>query len=496
MGEPWGAADDDALCLVALKIPLLKRGSLAKSCKRGRRIVRRALGEELNLVDEQVGAFLDVMGGENVFITGGAGVGKSHLLKAIIKYLPPKGLAVTASTGCAAAVIGAATFHSTLSLGLGKAPTHAIVRNICDNRWAYQRLREMRTLVIDEVGMLDAALFDKAGLVVGGVRRNYGNNHASLISNAQLTCPFDTVQLVLCGDFCQLPPVNVEENKWLFQARCWKDLDIRTHVLTHVHRQQDVRFIKVLQRMRKGVGTVEDHKYILHNSAEVPPPGALKLFATNAPADNFNEMMLYDLGGRFHPFSSIDSGAHANVTEEQLEGMLKNCPAPKRLIIKENARVMCLRNISEHLVNGSLGTVEAVTPCYDEHQILHHVNVDVLFDGQLGAEPFKHRFSTHIPGEPASPENLFTVMGQDQRKLAQRIQLPLRLAWACSIHKSQGMSLDKVSIDFSRTFADGQAYVALSRVKTLAGAYLKGLSLKMMRMAASAALEFYEGDEL
>ena len=108
-------ADDDALILVALKIPLKKRAAFAMICRRTRRIMRRALGEEPNLVDEQVEAFFDVMRGENVLITGGAGVGKSHLLKAIIKYLPQKGLAVTASTGCAAAVIGAATFHSTAS---------------------------------------------------------------------------------------------------------------------------------------------------------------------------------------------------------------------------------------------------------------------------------------------------------------------------------------------------------------------------------------------
>jgi ATP-dependent DNA helicase PIF1 len=477
---------------MVLYIPLKRRAAFAKTCRQGRRVARRALGQELSLVDEQVNAFLDVMCGENVFLTGGAGVGKSHLLKAIIKYLPQKGLAITASTGCAAAVIGAATFHSTLCLGLGSAPSHAIVRNICkDNRWAYQRLREMQTLIIDEVGMLTGNLFDKAGLVVGGVRRDYGRGHASVMSNAQLTCPFDTVQLVVCGDALQLAPVRVEDENWVWEAKCWKNLDFKTHVLTHVHRQQDVRFIECLQRMRKGKGTVGDHQYILGGAAEVPHKGSLQLFATNQPSDNHNEHMLTLLEGRFHPFSSIDSGNNPNVSDDVLQGQLKNCPAPKRLLIKEGARVMCLRNIDINLVNGSLGTVEAVTPCYDEHQVLHHVNVDVTFDGQLGAESFKHRFSTHIPGEPASPENLFTVTGQDNRKLAQRVQIPLKLAWAVSIHKSQGMSLDRVSIDFSRTFADGQAYTALSRVKTLAGAFVKGLTLRMMRMAAAEPLAFY-----
>lgn len=492
--EAWRAADDDAMTLVALKIPLRRRGALAKSCRRGRRIARRALGEELNLVEEQVSAFLDVMGGENVFITGGAGVGKSHLLKAIIRFLPKQGLAVTASTGCAAAVIGAATFHSTLALGMGGAPHYAIVKRICtDNRWAYARLREMSTLVIDEVGMLTGNLFDKAGLVVGGVRRDYGRGHSSMMSNAELTVPFDTVQLVLCGDGLQLPPVGVEENKWLWESKCWAGLDLKTHVLSHVHRQQDVRFIECLQRMRKGCGTVGDHQYLLQNSAPVPHEGSLQLFATNQPADNHNEHCLHLLEGRMHPFTGVDSGNTSNMPPDMLEGILKSCPAPKKLFIKVGARVMCLKNISDNLVNGTLGTVEAVAPCYDEHNVLHHVNVDVLFDGQLGEEPFKHRFSTHIPGEPAEPQNLFTITGQDQRKLAQRIQIPLRLAWAVSIHKSQGMSLDRVSIDFARTFADGQAYTALSRVKTLSGAYIRGLSLRMLKMAAPKALAFYAG---
>ena len=395
-------------------------------------------------MEEQINAFLDVMSGENVFITGGAGVGKSHLLKAIIRFLPKQGVAITASTGCAAAVIGAATFHSTLALGLGVPPTHVIVKKICtDNKWAHQRLREMRTLVIDEVGMLTGNLFDKAGLVVGGVRRDYVRSHGSMMSNAELTCAWDTVQLVLVGDALQLPPVGVEENKWIFEAKCWKELDLKTHILTHVHRQQDVSFIECLQRMRKGVGTHADHQYILCNSADVPPEGALKLFAINQTSDNYNEHCLHLLEGRFHPFSSIDTGHSPNVPEVQLEGQLKNCPAPKRLLIKIGARIMCLKNIHDKLVNGSMGTVEDVKPCYDEHGSLHHVNIDCTFDGQLGEEPFKHRFSTHIPGEPAAPENLFTVSGQDNRKIAQRVQIPLRLAWAVSIHKSQGMSIDR-----------------------------------------------------
>ena len=118
----WGTFPDDVLCQVVRHIHVRKRGATGMACRQGRRVMRLALGEELELVPEQVNCFLDVMSGENVFITGSAGVGKSHLLKAIIRFLPSKGLAITASTGCAAAVIGASTFHSSFSRNLERMP--------------------------------------------------------------------------------------------------------------------------------------------------------------------------------------------------------------------------------------------------------------------------------------------------------------------------------------------------------------------------------------
>lgn len=484
--------DDDTLVQIALKLPLRKRGWMGCVTKQLRRVVRRSIGEELGLVAEQVDAFTAAMNGENVFITGGAGVGKSHLLSKIMAHLPIHGLAVTASTGCAAAIIGAVTFHSTLALGLGKPPAPVIVRRIMDNKWAKARLYSLETLVVDEVAMLTGGLFDKAGAVVGNVRRNYGHTHGSLISNSHPTVPWDTVQLILCGDFLQLPPVDVATNGWLFDAKCWNRLDLKTHILKHVHRQQDRNFVEILQRMRFGRCTPADHAYLVGHSAQVEPEGALKLFATNAPSDACNHETLVGLEGRFHVFNAIDSGYVSSTPNEQIEQSLRHCPAPKQLLLKVNARVMCLRNVHTRLVNGSLGTVSTVYPVMNDNGDIKHVDVVVTFDGQLGEESFAHTFSTHAMDTPTRIENVFTVSGQANRTVATRIQIPLRLAWACSVHKSQGMSLSRVSIDFHRTFADGQAYVALSRAKTLESVYIRGLQLQHMQMADPKALAFYE----
>ena len=215
-------------------------------------------------------------------------------------------------------------------------------------------------------------------------------------------------------------------------------LGLKTHLLTHVHRQQDTKFIEILKRMRVGASTHSDLNHLVGNSAQVQCEHALKLFAVNAPANDENHNNLVKLPGPFHPFAAIDSANDPNVKEAYLQEMLKHCPAPKMLFIKEKARVMCLKNVDHRLVNGSLGTVKRVFPMYNSVNSLVQVGVMVEFDGNLGEDGFAHTFYTHRLGEQVDPANHFTIRGQNNKKLAQRIQLPLRLAWAVSIHQSQG----------------------------------------------------------
>ena len=171
------------------------------------------------------------------------------------------------------------------------------------------------------------------------------------------------------------------------------------------------------------------------------------------------------------------------------EHALDNCPAPKALYLCVGARVMCLKNLGANLVNGSLGRVVSVTLTFTGGK--PSVGIVVMFDGLLGSEPFSHTFKTHDPDAPDDMTNKFTVRGSDNKEKASRIQIPLRLAWACSIHKSQGMSLDRVVINFDRCFEDGQAYTALSRVRSLEGAWLLNLQFKHMGMVSKKAKQWY-----
>ena len=463
--------DDDALFIIVSHIDLKKRSKFAQTCKRFWNVANDCTKKQLNLSGEQWDCFLDVMRGKNVFITGAAGCGKSHLLKVIIRCLGREGVAVTASTGCAAAVIGASTFHSTCSIGLGKAPVKVIVNKIVkENYYAFRRMNELKTLIVDEVGMLTGSVFDKAGSVIGIIRRIFGSDYQSLMRNAELTVPFDTVQLVLCGDVLQLPPVDSEKEGWIFESKCWKTLDFRTHVLKQVHRQQDVKFIQVLQRARLGMATISDLSYLVHNSAKTPMENSLKLYAVNQKADEENETRLAQINEAVHRFDAIDSGMDANVPDSRVQEILKHCLAPRQLFLKKGARVMCLKNVNITLVNGSMGTVKDFSFSRDqgENGRIIQAHVTVEFDGQLGDSNFLHTFSTHMPGCEVDPNILFTIRGQNQKKLAQRIQIPLRLAWAVSIHKSQGKCTRNIALcienhDSHTTVCKNRRYVAVKR---------------------------------
>jgi ATP-dependent DNA helicase PIF1 len=416
------------------------------------------------------------------------GVGKSYTLKRIIQYLRPESYTVTSSTGCSAAIIGATTLHSALGLGLGTQPVMAYVKKITkENPHCYERIRCMRTLIIDEVSMLDGKFFDKAGTVVAHVRRNFTWD---LLANAAPSLAWDGMQLILCGDFMQLPPVKVRDNGWIFDAKCWAELGFKNHLLTMIHRQHgDGPFAEILARMRMGQSTAADLAYVQANSAPEPPEGALQLFAVNAPADHVNEAKMRELVNvdrqTPHKFTAIDAGP---------KHLLAHSPAPKELWLCKNARCICLKNIDVGIANGSLGTVQDLVPVHAPGTTtVTGCRISVLFDGVMGGEPILYTFSTYDPEVPNERVLKFSIRGSKDLEVASRIQIPLRLAWACTIHRSQGMSLNKVIIDFDRVFETGQSYTALSRVTTLAGCFIKNLTLARMRCASHKSLAWYNG---
>lgn len=482
-GSPFYGAADDELAQVWAWLDVREGARLAQLSKQAARVSALGLGLALQLAPEQVRCFLDAMRGESIFVTGGAGCGKSHTIGTIVQHLRPGSFTVASSTGCSAALIGAATLHSVLGLGIGGRTPADCASRLRGQKESYARLKQVRTLIVDECSMLDGATFDRAGEVMAIVR---GKVLPMVL--------WGDVQVIVVGDLMQLPPVEVDSKRWVFDSAAWKALAPKVHILTHVHRQSgDPQFADVLARVRVGTTTAADVEYLKANSAPQPTAEALQLFARNEPADQLNAQRFKALlarGKRAYRFCAIDSGS-----KQQL---LDKCPAPKELFLCEGARVMCLRNlISGQLTNGTTGTVKAVTsvvdPGYAGTQTVTGATVTVTFDGLVGDAPFDYEFRTYSPGAARADAVHYEFTTMDGEKLlAQRIQLPIRLAWAVSIHKAQGCSLERVSIDFAGIFSVGQGYVALSRCKTLAGIHLKGLQLRHLRMASARALRWYE----
>eukprot|EP01132_Coremiostelium_polycephalum_P005078 gene5078-6321_t len=400
---------------------------------------------------------LIVQGEKNVFFTGSAGTGKSFILKHLVNRLRkkyPKSVFVTAATGIAAVNIGGVTLHSFAGIKLGVGTAQKLAVEILQSKKSCQKWLEAKVLIIDEVSMIDAELFEKLDSIGKLVR---GNN-----------LPFGGIQLVLLGDFFQLPPVY---GNYAFESRAWKKCIDLSLELTTVMRQKDETFIKILNGIR--VGLVSEDTVNILDKCSKPldiTNGILptKLYATNAHVDDENNLELQSLKGEATEFIAVDSG------HKDLIALLdKDCPAPQKLVLKVGAQVVLLRKLPNNpsLVNGSRGVVVGFVKnrAKSKHKnwigTNTHLPVVLFNDGQKVTVP---------PSE-------FGVWNENK---AFRTQLPLKLAWALTIHRAQGMTLDKVECKLSETFAPGQAYVALSRVKTLEGLYLKEFAKKSIKTSS------------
>lgn len=368
--------------------------------------------------------------GMSVCYTGCAGTGKSYLLRAIVDVLPKKTTWVTAMTGVAAMNIGGRTLHSRTGMGLANQPAETIVRKM------RQRVRDAwvhacTTIIIDEISMMSRELFEKIDDVARRVRKNDG--------------PFGGVQLVLCGDFYQLPPVSdTDTPEFCFESPLWQT-SIHLHTeLTQVFRQTDEAFVTLLQEVRKGklsstsIKTLQSLDRPLV-SGDVKPT---QLYPTNAQVDTINLTNLEVLGGKTYVYDANDYA----VDDEYASLLERTCIAPSRLVLKQGAQVMLIKNIDEQHVNGSRGVVVGFQP-----------------ESQMPIVRFRAGKQMVM-----TPE-VWEYDSTDETILATRTQVPLRLAWAMTVHKSQGMTIDYLEVDMKNTFAYGQAYVALSRARTLDG---------------------------
>jgi len=415
--------------------PLAKRrvgegSSNGPTPKRQMTCARRKLREDRARVmtTEQKYVVEMVKAGKNIFFTGGAGTGKSFLINKIIGVLPPEHTFITASTGVAAFQIGGTTLHSFAGIGSGANTIQKCIE-LAQRKTVSVQWKRAKHLIIDEVSMVDGNYFKKLEGVARVIR---GNDK-----------PFGGIQLILTGDFLQLPPVvkGDEERRFAFETSAWSRC-IQVNVeLTQVKRQSDQNLVSILNKLRLGqCGEKEAEilmgtkKHKLGDDGIVPT----KLCTHTDDVNLINNKELNKCAGEEKIYRARDSDSGA------LSFINSHTPVDQILRLRVGAQVMLLKNLNvvQGLVNGARGAVQS-------------------FD----SEGFPVvRF---IGGKKESVKTEKWQIKGGSGSVLSRTQLPLRLAWAFSIHKSQGMTLDCVEVSLSRVFECGQAYVALSRAKSL-----------------------------
>ena len=454
----WDWLGDDVLLLVLAHLSEPQCVRMQRLSRNTHRLAKKALRKRLALGDSQWQVFRAVVErGESVFLTGPPGTGKTHLLRTITSRLDESRVVVTASTGAAAEKIGAQTLHSAFCLGHSGSIDVAQAIRLCKGMGRC-RLYRMRTLVIDEVSMLTSEVLDAVLTIVNAV------------------CARDRVQFVLCGDPLQLGEIDRDARHASERRSFWKSELLtrvaRPYVLVENFRQDgESEFASILNRARVGKASERDVRWLLEHSRPPTPaeptffqesyiervrrrwrqelnPRTLCLFCLRAMVDDFNQHSMRTLPGVSKEYPVI---TNTSSSSSSVQG---------RVVLKVGARVMMTRNPPNHekLCNGSMGTVM----CMSEHK------VRVYFD-TAGSRTI---------------ERIHTRNGDF-------LALPLQVAWAATIHKAQGATLDRACVDLSFAFGHAHAYVALSRVRDVKDLEIIGLDLTKLNKVDKVALRWY-----
>lgn len=375
--------------------------------------------------------------GKNVYLTGPAGTGKTYVLNEFVRFLTDRdvSVAVTASTGIAATHLNGLTIHSWSGIGVRDFLTDTDIELLVQREYLFRRFEKTAVLVIDEVSMITPEFFDSIDRLARAMRGS--------------SAPFGGMQVVLSGDFFQLPPVrrSSDDISFVVQSRAWRELDIRVCYLSEQFRQTGDALSRILTEMRAGEVS-EDSRDLLRSCAEVVVHDIepTRLYTHNVDVDELNRKELMCIDAPLKTYTANTKGKASAVAQLQ-KGIL----APQELELKVGASVMFVRNgFNEGYVNGTLGVVEELN---ETHPVV------------------RTRDGVRIEAHPVE-----WSIEEDGKSLAVVAQVPLRLAWAITIHKSQGMTLDAARIDLSRAFVSGQGYVALSRLRTIEGLVLEGLN--------------------
>lgn len=400
-----------------------------------------------NMTQDQ--AFLIMKTGVNIYLTGSAGSGKTYLLNKYIQYLEDHDIpvAVTASTGIAATHMNGMTIHSWSGIGIRSSMTDREIDELEDKKYLWKRFEHARVLIIDEVSMLHGSQLDMVERVCRKFKRS--------------DTPFGGLQVILSGDFFQLPPISRtigEEGKsgMVFESDAWEKLNPAVCYIEEQHRQEDDNLVEILNTIRGNCMEQKHFEALQSRIGATLSSGvkATRLYTHNVNVDNINSVELSQVESdeKFFPMTSTGP-------EPLVEILKKSCLAHAGLKLKIGAEVMCIKNnFEEGYVNGSRGKVVGFADGHGNPIVQLYNGKKVILKPELWA------------------------IEENGKVKASVSQIPLRLAWAITIHKSQGMSLDNAEIDLRSSFAYGMGYVALSRVRTLDGISLVGFNTESLRV--------------
>ncbi|GMM28520.1 DNA helicase [Martiniozyma asiatica (nom. inval.)] len=487
-----------------------------------------------NLSDEQHRVMESIIQQKkSIFFTGSAGTGKSYLLKKIIRKLHTRygkeAIGISAPTGLAAANIGGETIHRLMGIGLGQEGLSDLALKIKKNQRKHLTWKKLQVLIIDEVSMVDGELFSKLNQLAKLLREN--------------TKPFGGIQVVLCGDFLQLPPVSKGlKANYCFNSKAWDEVINESIILTKVFRQQgDQDLIKILNALRIGKIDATIEKKFQSLSRPLQSRNGIvptELYPTREEVQRSNESRLDELDGVEFIYKFQDFAESSTPLTPFQSKALDTLMCSKELKLKVGAQVMHLKNDQKDskLVNGTLGLVEGFftpfmwTYFMNKYQDTVSQNINLLTDisnlaivahkqkkrilvpsqllngmNEFQQTNFQEICASFNPLDPMFPVVKFTtsddtvlhrLMMPDDFRLESmpqftRRQLPIILAWSMSIHKSQGQTLQLVKVDLQKVFEKGQVYVALSRCVDSKGLQVVNFDKRKVS-ASNEVIEFYD----
>ena len=394
--------------------------------------------------------------GYSIFLTGSAGSGKTYLLNKFIKSLKKtsKKVAITATTGLAATHLNGRTIHAWAGIGIKEELTSQLSRKIANDKKIADNIKSTDVLIIDEVSMLHDYRLDMIDQV------------CKLIKGS--TKPFGGIQIILSGDLFQLPPIGSKktdqnnllqsDNHFIFNSEAWHNLKPVICYLSQQFRQrQDDDLQIILNAMRNN--TLEQSHIDKLSARILPnPQNITELHCRNMNVDSVNEQKLALINSRPHNFAA---NTHSFTKDKKiLEQLIKNSPAKENLVLKQGALVIFIKNDSANkYINGTLGKV-------------------IGFNKSNGYPVVETRNKRIIHVKKMT----WSIINQEETELASLEQFPLKLAWAMTIHKSQGMTLDGAYIDLRQTFELGMGYVALSRLQSIDHLYLAGFNYTALKI--------------